>query len=311
MPPFSARFESHLRASPSWAPSSGGSSSPSRRTPHPVHHLAVRHLAKSEAWRAPKSNPALRMTDLLWALTLGRARRGVGSLAYRREVGHLFASRDVDFGPRAPVHPICGSPPHLGCAARYGYGDAGAGVCEARTRQRSTSATLQACGDATGAARTESLRRRFADRADPGLRQVVRSAKTLRWSRRSPRRSACAHLRRESRADPRSDEPGPDRALVVREVSRAQVAEVLRAIVGVARRQGTQPERRRQARLHLLENTVPARRVEHGVRERHREDLVGAERRVVSAFAAIDDVVAIATEQAVAPESSVNSEPAA
>ena len=72
----------------------------------------------------------------------------------------------------------------------------------------------------------------------------------------------------------------PDRALVVGGVARAQVAVVVRLVVGVAGRERAQADRRQQA-LARPRRAPAAQRVavEHRVRQRDREELVRAGRR--------------------------------
>ena len=54
----------------------------------------------------------------------------------------------------------------------------------------------------------------------------------------------------EPGVDERADQPGPHRALVIGRVARAQVAVVVRLVVGIARRERAQADRRQQAFAH-------------------------------------------------------------
>src|SRR5271163_3883602 len=82
--------------------------------------------------------------------------------------------------------------------------------------------------------------------------------------------------------DERADQPSPYCALVVGGIPGAQVAEIPRFVIGLARRQGAQPDRRHQLFMHRGNNRLPMFWVENGVLERDREDLVRSESGIVA-----------------------------
>src|ERR1700733_10490820 len=127
----------------------------------------------------------------------------------------------------------------------------------------------------------------LADRADSGFGEV--SLKAIEQRARGGGVAVDLH----PGVDERADEPRPYGALVISKVARTQVSEVLGSVVGLTRREGTESHWCRQAALDLIEDTRPPRGIEHGMTERHGEDLVRSERRVVSVLA-VDDVVEIA-----------------
>src|ERR1700731_4034446 len=97
--------------------------------------------------------------------------------------------------------------------------------------------------------------------------------------------------------DERSNQPGPNRALMISAVTRTQVAGVNRFVFGIVGRKRTQPHRRDQFLLHNIDNRRPSFLVEHGMIERDGEELIWPARSIVrSLFAvAIDHVVKITT----------------
>ena len=78
----------------------------------------------------------------------------------------------------------------------------------------------------------------------------------------------------EPRINERTNEPGPDRALVISCVAGAQVAVVTRLVIRMVRRQRPQADRREQALLHDLEHRLPARWGKDGMAEGDGQDLI-------------------------------------
>src|SRR5271154_7589655 len=113
-----------------------------------------------------------------------------------------------------------------------------------------------------------------------------------------PRRRAIIGVALQPGIDKRADQPSPYGALVVGSIPGAQVAEIARFVVGLARRKGAQPDRRQQLLSYRGDDSLPTLLVEDRVFERDREDLVRSERGVV-AILAIDDVVEIAATRLV------------
>src|SRR5271154_5513472 len=64
--------------------------------------------------------------------------------------------------------------------------------------------------------------------------------------------------------DKRADQPSPYGALVVGSIPGAQVAEIARFVVGLARRKGAQPDRCHQLFMHRGNDRLPMFRVENG-----------------------------------------------
>src|SRR5262245_2423876 len=81
----------------------------------------------------------------------------------------------------------------------------------------------------------------LADAADSGVAQMS----VERVQERS-RLVVSARMHTQPRVDERTDEPGPDRSLVIRGVSRAQIAEVLRLEVGMMLVEGAKAVGRQQ-----------------------------------------------------------------
>jgi len=89
--------------------------------------------------------------------------------------------------------------------------------------------------------------------------------------------------------DEGSEQPRPDGALMIRSVAAAQIAVVLRVVVDVPRAQSAQPERRQQLVVNHPQHRLPVAASENRMRQRERDDLIRAARRVV-AILAVDDV---------------------
>src|SRR2546423_11571673 len=79
----------------------------------------------------------------------------------------------------------------------------------------------------------------------------------------------------EPRVNKRTDEPGPDRALMIRAVAGAQIAGVNRLVIGTIRGKRAQTDRRHQFLLYDLQNRFPMFCIEHRMIERDGEQLVG------------------------------------
>ena len=92
------------------------------------------------------------------------------------------------------------------------------------------------------------------------------------------------------RIDERPDEPGPDCALMISGVARAQITVVGRLVIRVLRRKRTQAKRREQFALHDIHDGGPSRRREHGMIERDGEDLIGPAGGIVAAFKGVDHI---------------------
>ena len=97
----------------------------------------------------------------------------------------------------------------------------------------------------------------------------------------------------EPGVDVRADQPRPDGALMVGGVARPQVAVVAGLVIGVARRQRPQADRRQQPLANDVEHRRPPLGVEDRVGQGDGEDLVRPASRVVAVFA-VHDVVNVA-----------------
>ena len=72
----------------------------------------------------------------------------------------------------------------------------------------------------------------------------------------------------------RTDQPRPNRPLVVRRVAGSQVAVIFRFIIGMIGRQAAQADRRQQVFRNLVEHGLPARWIEHRVVKGDGKDLL-------------------------------------
>src|SRR5258708_39074021 len=79
----------------------------------------------------------------------------------------------------------------------------------------------------------------LGDRSDAIFAEVLDEAVEV-----APRTDAVVWVELEPGVDPGPDEPCPDRALMVRRVARAQIAEVLLLVIRIARSQRTESVRR-------------------------------------------------------------------
>ena len=117
-------------------------------------------------------------------------------------------------------------------------------------QQRSTSATLQAWATQPRGVNGASASK---------ISLIEPTQASLRWSTKPSRkrRAACAVVRMDAEpgVDERPDQPGPDRSLVIGGVAGPQVAEVLRLVIGMARRQRPQADRRQQSSRATVSST--------------------------------------------------------
>src|SRR5690242_3898391 len=91
----------------------------------------------------------------------------------------------------------------------------------------------------------------------------------------APRAFAILRMELQPGIDERPDQPSPYRPLMVGRVAGAEIAEVSRLEVRMARRERAQAEGCQQLALHGVDDRRPAARLEHRVRQRDGEDLVG------------------------------------
>ena len=137
------------------------------------------------------------------------------------------------------------------------------------TQQRSTSATLQACAMQPPAV--------CGSRASKTSLIVPIPFSFMLSGKRSRNFRAVAFscgMHFQPRIDERSDEPRPDRALVIGAVSGAKVAAVDRFVIRMVRRERTKPDRGKQFALGDVDHRFPARLVQHRMVERDRKQLV-------------------------------------
>src|SRR4051794_10499178 len=71
-----------------------------------------------------------------------------------------------------------------------------------------------------------------------------------------------------------SDQPRPDRPLVIGGIARAQIAEILGFVIGMAWRQRTQSHGREQSLANHLHDRRPAPWIQNRMRQRNGEDLI-------------------------------------
>ena len=149
--------------------------------------------------------------------------------------------------------------------------------------KRSTSATLHACaqhprGVYGGSASKISLMlpMQALARCCPRLTAMGRNSSTPIGIDAAPR------------VDEWSDQPRPDRPLVIREISRTQIAEILWLIVRVTRRERTQAVWREQLIVRHVDDGLPTLLIENGMRQRDREQLIRPNRVVVTVLAVHD-----------------------
>src|SRR5205085_11970926 len=89
-----------------------------------------------------------------------------------------------------------------------------------------------------------------------------------------------------------TDQPGPDGALMVGRVARAQIAVILCFVIRMAGSKAAQPVWRHQLLLHDVEDLFPPRRFQNGMRQRKSKELIWPQGCVGSGFA-INDVVEV------------------
>src|SRR4051812_45556142 len=109
----------------------------------------------------------------------------------------------------------------------------------------------------------------FADRADAIF--VHAFGKSLQELAGLP---VLAGMDLEPGIDERPDQPRPDRSLVVGAIARPQVAGIKRFVIRMFRRERTKTDRRDQLLFRDIDHRFPARRFEHRMVERDREQLV-------------------------------------
>src|SRR5262245_7613155 len=90
------------------------------------------------------------------------------------------------------------------------------------------------------------------------------------------------------RVDEWSNEPRPNSSLVIGEISRAQITEILWLKVRVTRRERTQSIWRQQLIVYDVDNGLPALRIEYWMRQRDCEQLIRPDRVIVTVFAVHD-----------------------
>ena len=95
----------------------------------------------------------------------------------------------------------------------------------------------------------------LADRAEPESLERRDAA-----VEKAPRAGAIVGMQLEPRVDPRTDQPPPDRSLVIRGVARAQIAEIALLVVGLARRERPKPDRRQQSLSRRRRAPTPSAR---------------------------------------------------
>src|SRR5262249_13422910 len=110
----------------------------------------------------------------------------------------------------------------------------------------------------------------------------------------------------EPGVEERTDEPGPHGSLVVGGIARTQIAIVLRFVVGMTRRQGTQTHRREQTLPDYLQYRLPTVLFQDSMGQGDSEYLVGAASPVVTLLA-VHDIVKIAAVRI--PEAAVKGVP--
>src|SRR5947209_14548337 len=115
----------------------------------------------------------------------------------------------------------------------------------------------------------------LGDRADPKVAEMVGE----RRQERQRGRGVAVGLEVGEREG--AEKPGPDRALMVRTVACALIAAVVAPIVGIARSEATQPERRQEVARAGVDDALLALRSQRALEERDGENLVWPERGVV------------------------------
>src|SRR5688572_5312011 len=95
-----------------------------------------------------------------------------------------------------------------------------------------------------------------------------------------PRRFRLARIRLNPGVNEWSNQPPPDRSLVVRAVARTQVAVVARLVIRMLRIERPQPDWRQQPAFHRIEYCAPTGLVEHRVLQREGKNLIRPARGV-------------------------------
>src|SRR5262245_29017039 len=94
--------------------------------------------------------------------------------------------------------------------------------------------------------------------------------------------------------DVRTDEPGPNRSLMVGGVTGPEIAVILGLVIRVTRSQGAQPIGRQQLVANRAKDGWPAIAIQYRIVERNREKLIGPARDDVRRTFAVDYVVQVA-----------------
>src|SRR5215475_6167382 len=89
--------------------------------------------------------------------------------------------------------------------------------------------------------------------------------------------------------DKRSDQPWPHGALVIGEISGAQITKISWLILRVTRREGTQTVRGHKLFVYDVHNRLPALRVEYRIRQGNGEQLIWPYRPIITVFS-VDDI---------------------
>ena len=131
----------------------------------------------------------------------------------------------------------------------------------------------------------------FADRADAGFSEM-----RLKAVEKPSRHRAIIGVNPEPSINEWANQPSPHGSLVIGCIASAQVAKIARFVIGLARRQRAQPDRRHQLCVHRGNNCLPIFSVEDRMLECNRKDLVRSKRSVVSVLA-VDDVIEIAASR--------------
>ena len=90
-----------------------------------------------------------------------------------------------------------------------------------------------------------------------------------------------------------TDQPSPNRTLMIRGISRAKITIIPRFVVGFARSKRSQPDGSEQSLFRNIDHRAPTRFVQHWVVQRNRQQLIGPAGSIGPTVFTVDHVVKV------------------
>src|SRR5713226_7358363 len=102
---------------------------------------------------------------------------------------------------------------------------------------------------------------------------------------------AIVRMHLQPRVDKRTDQPGPDRALMIRAIARPQITAVNWFVIGIVGRERTESNWSHQSLLRNLDDRLPTLRIQNRMIERNGEELIRPAGRIaIGAAVNVDNV---------------------